>query len=95
MDMHRKLVSAIEAFDRWDQPWLFYESVSATPSLDANDRERLQRIWGTAIEAEDWLESGGIADGCSLADARLASRFPWLSTRARRQLVNGASYQWQ
>jgi hypothetical protein len=46
MEMHRKLGSAIEAFGRWDQPWLFYESVSATPSFDANDREGLQLVWG-------------------------------------------------
>lgn len=94
MGSYRKLVSAIEAFDRWEQPWEFYESVSSAPSLDANDLEKLRRAWGTAIERGGWLASKDFADGCSLADARLASGFPWLSSKARRQLVNGASYQW-
>lgn len=94
MDLHRKLVSAIEAFDRWEQPWEFYESVSSAPSLDANDLEQLKRVWGTAIERECWLASKDFADGCSLVDTRLASGFPWLSNKARRQLVKGASYQW-
>lgn len=94
MDLHSKLVSAIEAFDRWEQPWEFYDSVSSAPSLDANDLEKLKRVWGTAIESGGWLASKDFADGCSLVDARLPSGFPWLSNKARRQLVNGASYQW-
>jgi hypothetical protein len=94
MKSYRKLISAIEAFDRWEQPWEFYESISSAPSLDTNDLEQLRCAWGTAIEREGWLASKDFADGCSLADARLASGFPWLSNRARQQLVNGASYQW-
>ena len=94
MKSYRKLISAIEAFDRWEQPWAFYESVSSAPSLDTNDLEQLRRAWGTAIEREGWLASKDFADGCSLADARLASGFPLLSNKARKQLVNGASYQW-
>ncbi|WP_223437507.1 MULTISPECIES: hypothetical protein [unclassified Pseudomonas] len=95
MDLHSKLVSAIEAFDCWEQPWEFYEFVSSTPSLDANNLEELKRVWGTAIESGGWLASKDFADGCSFVDARLASGFPWLSNKARRQLVNGASYQWR
>jgi len=72
----------------------FYESISSAPSLDTNDLEQLRRAWGTAIEREGWLASKDFADGCSLADARLASGFPWLSNKARQQLVNAASYQW-
>jgi hypothetical protein len=92
--LHRKLVSAIEAFDRWERPWEFYESVSSATSLDVDDREKLKRIWEVAIESGGWLASTDFVDGCSLVDDRLSSGFPWLSAKARRQLVNGASYQW-
>lgn len=95
MDCHRDLISAIESFDCWEQPWTFYESVSSLPTLDSNDRETLNRVWEVAMESEGWRASKDFADASSLANARLASGFPWLTTVARRQLVNGASYQWR
>jgi hypothetical protein len=95
MDLHRKLVSAIEAFDRWEQPWEFYPSVSFAISIDIEESEEFQRVWATATEDSSWSACEDLAHGCLLADARLSSTFPWLSVAARRQLVNGASYQWR
>ena len=95
MGPYHILVSEIEKFDRWEQPWSFYEALSTSPSLDINAREKLQSVWATAIDDSSWLLSKDFADGCSLVDARLELGFPWLSAKARRQLVKGASYQWR
>lgn len=93
MDLRRELVAAVESFDDWGRPWEFYVSVSALLSNDA--REELARIWATATERAIWSACEDLAQGCSLAEGRLSLDYPWLSAGARRQLVNGAAYQWR
>lgn len=93
MEVHCKLVAAIEGFSHWDRPWDFFTHVSSLLAPDA--RGELERIWATANEAAGWTVGNDLAHGCSLADARLSVNYPWLSTQARRQLVNGAAYQWR
>ena len=93
MAMHRKLAAAIESFNRWDRPWEFYTSVSS--SVDPDARGNLEHIWATAAETAGWSTCKDLAHGCLLADARLSVSYPWLSAKARQQLVNGAAYQWR
>lgn len=95
MELHQTLVLAIERFEGWEQPWIFYEVLSASPSLDAEAREMLYTIWIAANEYPSWRMSNDFEASCFLADARLKSDFPWLSEQARRQLVNAVSYQWR
>ena len=95
MEIHRELVTAIESFDRWERPWEFFKAVSSSPSLDAIARGELERIWATACETEGWSTCKDLSHGCSLAEARLLAGYPWLTAKARRQLVNGAAYQWR
>lgn len=93
MEVYRELVAAIESFDQWDQPWEFYMSVSS--QLGNTARAELERIWATATETASWSICRDLAHGCSLADARLSSNYPWLPATARQQLVKGASYLWR
>ena len=93
MEMHRELVAAIEDFDTWDRPWEFYASVSSLLRPDA--RSELERIWATATDSAGWSTCEDLAQGCLLAEVRLTQSFPWLSAKARKQLGNGASYQWR
>jgi hypothetical protein len=95
MELHSKLVAAIENFDCWDRPWEFYTLVSSSSSLNAVARAELERIWATATETGGWSTCKDLTHGCSLADNRLSISYPWLSAEARRQLVNGAAYQWR
>jgi hypothetical protein len=93
MDSHRELIAAIESFDHWGRPWEFYPSVSSV--LSSGAREDLARIWAAATEATIWSSCEDLAHGSSVAEARLSLDYPWLSVGARRQLVNGAAYQWR
>ena len=95
MEMQRKIVEAIESFDRWEHPWEFYKAVSISSSLDAVAREELKRIWATAGETAGWSTCKDLSHGCALANARLSASYPCLSAKAKRQLVNGAAYQWR
>lgn len=65
MGPYRMLVLEIEKFDSWEQPWSFYEALSASPSLDVNAHEKLKSVWATAVERSSWLMSKAFADGCS------------------------------
>jgi hypothetical protein len=93
MEMHRELVAAIEGFGAWDRPWEFYASVSSLLRPDA--RSELERIWATATDSAAWSTCEDLVQGCALAEIRLTESFPWLSAKARKQLGNGASYQWR
>jgi len=93
MEVHRQLVAAIENFDAWDRPWEFYASVSSLLRPDA--RSELEQIWAIATDSVGWSTCEDLAQGCSLAEVRLANGFPWLSAKARKQLGNGAAYQWR
>lgn len=93
MDLRRELIEAVESFDDWGRPWEFYASVSSLLSNDAC--EELAHIWAAAMEATIWSACDDLAQGCSLAEGRLSLSYPWLSVGARRQLVNGAAYQWR
>jgi hypothetical protein len=93
MEMHRELATAIESFDHWGHPWEFYSSVSALLSPVA--RGELERVWATATDTAGWSTCKDLAHGSTLANTRLSVSYPWLSTKARQQLVNGAAYQWR
>ncbi|WP_095098980.1 hypothetical protein [Pseudomonas sp. Irchel 3A5] len=95
MELHLTLVLEIEKFESWEQPWRFYEVLSASTSLDADAREMLHIVWIAAIEYPSWRMSNELEASCLLADARLKSDFPWLSEQARRQLVNAVAYLWR
>ena len=91
--MHREIAVAIESFDHWNRPWEFYSSVSEL--LGPVERAELERVWATAADAAGWSTCKDLAHGSALADARLSVSYPWLSAKARQQLVNGAAYQWR
>jgi hypothetical protein len=93
MEVHREVVAAIEKFDAWDRPWEFYASVSSL--LGPGARSELERIWATATDSAGWSTCEDLAQGCSLTEIRLAQNFPWLSAKSRKQLGNGAAYQWR
>lgn len=95
MELHRILVLEIEKFECWEQPWSFYKTLSASSALDDDARELLRSLWVEVIECPSWRAGKALENICSLADARLESRFPWLSEKARGHLVNAASYQWR
>lgn len=93
MEVHRQLVAVIEDFDAWDRPWEFYASVSALVRPGA--RYELEQVWAVATDSAAWSTCEDLSQGCSLAEVRLANSFPWLSAKARKQLGNGAAYQWR
>jgi hypothetical protein len=92
MDVRRELMAAIESFDDWARPSTFHSSVSSL--LDVAARGELERVWATSIDPAAWSTCNDLAHGCSLAHGRLASAYPWLSAKARDQLINGAAYAW-
>jgi hypothetical protein len=93
METHCKIVAAIESYNSWERPWEFFPSVLSSLELDA--RKEMEHVWATAGEAAIWSTCKDLAHGCSLADAHLSENYPWLSVKARQQLVNGVAYQWQ
>lgn len=93
METHHKIAAAIESFDCWNRPWEFYASISSL--VDPAMLGELAHIWATAADDASWRTCKDLAHGCSLTDARLSVCYPWLSAKARRQLVNAASYQWR
>jgi hypothetical protein len=93
MYIHRKINSAIESFDNWRCPWLFFSSVSAL--LESSALDELKRIWKIALQEDEYLSWSNLEHGCSVSDASLSTNYPWLSPEARRQLVRGASFQWR
>jgi hypothetical protein len=86
--------AAIERYASWERPWDFFGSVSADGSLDDADRSEFQKVWSAACEPQLWTTCT-FPECLVLCEAHLAERFGWLSTHARKQIVNGAAYQWR
>jgi hypothetical protein len=88
-----RVVEAIEKFQGWSSPWEFLARVSTFPSLNDTDRASLEEVWQVATASDLW--SGTLEQGTLSVEMALAAEYPWLSARAREQLVRGASYQWR
>lgn len=85
---------AIESFSNWQEPWTFFATVKAHPKCSETDRKAIQVIWLAACDKHLW--SGARLQDCTThTDTALSHQFPWLSPRARQQLINGAAYQWR
>lgn len=93
METHLTINTAIESFDDWERPWAFFTQVSSLLAPDV--RREFERTWATATEAAVWSTCKDPLHGCALANERLSVSYPWLSGKARRQLVSGAAYQWR
>lgn len=89
--MQANIIAAIEAFDAWAQPWTLLDDVMARPTLTSADRELVQKVWQEAGDARHWSHGDGARD----TGLALQKHFPWLTERARDQLVRAASYEWR
>jgi hypothetical protein len=89
-----KVNSAIEAFDNWHQPWTFYDSVIAYAEFGEIERNTIDAIWLQVCDKSIWL-SGTIQECCMCIEKVISKNFPWLSVQARKQVINGAAYQWK
>lgn len=90
--MQDDIVAAIEAFDAWGHPWTFLRSVVACPTLTVDDRAVVHEVWQVACDAEHWQHT---ASTQMVLNQALRERFPWLTERARDQLIRAASYEWK
>lgn len=93
-DMRADIIAAIEVFEAWGQPWTFLGNVMAWPTLAVADRAMIQQIWMEACDAHHWQHGNGAQDAAAFSQA-LQEHFPWLTERARSQLVRAASYEWK
>ncbi|KGK58745.1 hypothetical protein NC00_05775 [Xanthomonas cannabis pv. phaseoli] len=91
----RRVVIAIECFDRWDAPWTFCGAVRADPTLGADDRALFEQVWSTACNARHWTTARCLDTGVAMAERALAQQFAWLSPLARRHLAQAAAYEWR
>jgi len=89
------VVRAIESFDSWTRPWEFSATISASLASEPSEVQMFEQIWAVACDRRIWLSADSLASGVAAAESALLEDFPWLSMHARRQLSNGASYQWR
>lgn len=87
------VVTAIEAFQAWHTPWTFFDSVCA--ALQAQDRPLLQQVWAAACDPQLWRGNEPLAVMIDAVQTALATRYPWLSSRACGQLARAAAYAWR
>lgn len=92
--MRLDIIAAIEAFEAWSQPWTFQSSVLTWDALTVAGRVTAKEIWMEACDARHWQHGNGAEDAAA-SDQALRERFPWLTERARAQLVRAASYEWK
>jgi hypothetical protein len=88
------IVKSMESFATWSKPWEFLQSVLIYEGLSATDQEWARAVWAEACKSGHWCSSE-LSVGSVNADRALTERYPWLSTLARAQVVQAASYQWR
>ncbi|RFF66439.1 hypothetical protein D0A40_15325 [Xanthomonas campestris pv. raphani] len=93
LETHVHVVTAIEAFQAWHTPWTFFDSVCA--ALQAQDRPLLQQVWAAACGPSLWRGNAPLAVMIDAVQTALATRYPWLSSRACGQLARAAAYAWR
>ena len=92
--MQLDIIAAIHAFEAWDLPWTFLSNVMTWPTLTVADRTTTQELWKEALDARHWQHADS-AQNAAASNLALQERFPWLTERARTQLVRAASYEWK
>lgn len=91
--MQSSLLEAIESFDDWNRPWTFYPTV--TQSVSVADSERFEAIWSAATSADLWVTRDDFCKTADKAEIYIAEKFTELSSKAVKQVVNGAAYKWR
>ena len=89
-----RINEVIERYDAWDKPWEFPYSVSSDTSLGVEERAVFESAWSVARDSALWT-SNEYSECFRLCEVRIAEIFPWLTPRARKQIVNGAAYEWR
>jgi len=96
MEKHSNIVSAIQSFTRWERPWEFFPSISASPILSTAERAELEKIWEVAAGQDTWVSVFSSAERAELEEIRgvAAGQDPWADSIAYATARLSASYPW-
>lgn len=89
-----KLNEIILAYEAWNRPWDFEESIAECEQLSPQELALFADIWGEATDGRHWKQPH-LSDGCVAAENALRERFPALNREATARVVKAASYVWK
>jgi len=84
----------ISEYEAWGRPWLFYEHVSTSPSLSAEERDIFAQMWNEATDARHWMRSD-LGECAKQAEIALLGIFPRLDNSSAELIARAAAYQWR
>lgn len=88
------LQKAVQSFDQWHYPWMFFDHVKNHLAGNAEEIALAEKLHEEANWKDHWMDSD-LAIGCKIAQNELRKNFPDIDEQTLACFVRAASYNWR